>query len=136
MNEYLDVSFIKINILPCQNMKILRCLNLSNALSMTTWARYFINLLNLHRCLETLPWQKWKNQTLIELKSDNLQHNTLGCWDKQLIDQVSDVPSIIFLLQFLLIIVTVSFSMSFCSYLNHNKSPKKKTPSIFLAHIL
>ena len=29
-----------------------------------------------------------KNQTLIELKSDNLQHNTLGCWDKQLLDQV------------------------------------------------
>ena len=30
------------------------------------------------------------------LKSDNLQYNTLGRWDKRLIDQASDVPSIIF----------------------------------------
>ena len=29
------------------------------------------------------------------LKSDNLQYNTLGRWDKRLIDQVSDVPNII-----------------------------------------
>ena len=98
MNEYLDVSFIKINILPCQNMKILTCLNLSKALSMTTWARYFINLLNLHRYLETLSTlTKVKNRTLIKLKSDNLQHNTLGCWDKQLINQVSNVPSTYYL---------------------------------------
>ena len=31
-------------------------------------------------------------------KSDNLQYNTLVCWDKWLIDQASDVPSIIFLI--------------------------------------
>ena len=31
------------------------------------------------------------------LKSDNLQYNTLGQWDDNFIDQVSDVPSIIFL---------------------------------------
>ena len=30
------------------------------------------------------------------LKSDNLQYNTLGQWDDRFIDQVSDVPSIIF----------------------------------------
>ena len=30
------------------------------------------------------------------LKSDNLQYNTLVCWDKWLINQVSNVPSIIF----------------------------------------
>ena len=30
------------------------------------------------------------------LKSDNLQYNTLGRWDDRLIDQASDVPSIIF----------------------------------------
>ena len=30
------------------------------------------------------------------LKSVNLQYNTLGGWDKGLIDQASDVPSIIF----------------------------------------
>ena len=30
------------------------------------------------------------------LKSDNLQYNTLGHWDERLIDQGSDVPSIIF----------------------------------------
>ena len=29
-------------------------------------------------------------------KSDNLQYNTLGRWDDHLIDQASDVPSIIF----------------------------------------
>ena len=29
------------------------------------------------------------------LKSDNLQYNTLGLWDERLIDQASDVPSII-----------------------------------------
>ena len=32
----------------------------------------------------------------IELKSENLQYNTMGRWDKWLINQVSDVPSIIF----------------------------------------
>ena len=30
------------------------------------------------------------------LKSDNLQYNTLGQWDDRLIDQVFDVPSIFF----------------------------------------
>ena len=30
-------------------------------------------------------------------KSDNLQHNTLVRWDKWLVNQASDVPSIIFL---------------------------------------
>jgi hypothetical protein len=30
------------------------------------------------------------------MKFDNLQYNTLGRWVKRLIDQVSDVPSIIF----------------------------------------
>ena len=32
----------------------------------------------------------------IDHKSDNLQYNSLGRWDEQLIDQASDVPSIIF----------------------------------------
>ena len=30
------------------------------------------------------------------MKSDNLQYNTLGRWDERLIDQASDVSSIIF----------------------------------------
>ena len=34
-------------------------------------------------------------------KSDNLQYNTLGRWDKQLINQASDVQSIIFFSKFL-----------------------------------
>ena len=34
-------------------------------------------------------------------KSDNLQYDTLVCWDKWLVNQVSDVPSIIFFLWFL-----------------------------------
>ena len=29
-------------------------------------------------------------------KSDNLQYNMLGRWDERLLDQTSDVPSIIF----------------------------------------
>ena len=37
-----------------------------------------------------------KSLDLVELKLDNLQWNTLVHWDKQLIDQSSDVPSIIF----------------------------------------
>ena len=30
-----------------------------------------------------------------QLKSDNLQYNTLGSWDNGLIDQVSDFPNVI-----------------------------------------
>ena len=33
-------------------------------------------------------------------KSVNLQYNTLGRWDKRLIDQAFDVPSIIFFIIF------------------------------------
>ena len=33
------------------------------------------------------------SNVLYDLKSDNLQYNTLGRWDKRLIDQASDVPS-------------------------------------------
>ena len=32
-------------------------------------------------------------------KSDNLQYNMLVCWDKWLVDQVSDVPSIFFIIK-------------------------------------
>ena len=39
----------------------------------------------------TLAWPK---------KSDNLQYNMLGRWDKRLIDQASDVPSIIFIISY------------------------------------
>ena len=35
------------------------------------------------------------------IKSDNLQYNTLGRWDDRLIDQASDVPSVIFFHNFL-----------------------------------
>ena len=34
--------------------------------------------------------------TLSDMKSDNLQYNTLGRWFDRLMDQASDVPSIIF----------------------------------------
>ena len=37
----------------------------------------------------------------LEKKSDNLQYNTLGRWDDRLIDQASDVPSIIIFHNFL-----------------------------------
>ena len=37
----------------------------------------------------------------VDFKSVNLQYNTLGRWAKRLINQASDVPSIIFLKQFL-----------------------------------
>ena len=36
-----------------------------------------------------------------DIKSDNLQYNTLGRWAKRLVDQASDVPSIIFFHDFL-----------------------------------
>ena len=47
-----------------------------------------------------------------DIKSDNLQYNTLeslGCWDNRLIDQASDVPSIIFFHNFLQISLQISF---------------------------
>ena len=52
-------------------------------------------------------------------KSDNLQYNGLGRWDDRLIDQVSDVPSIIIFLKllakFFAKIVSIYFSYFFCS---------------------
>ena len=51
------------------------------------------------------PWVRLGNISFIFLqyllthiiqKSINLQYNTLGWWDKRLIDQASDVPSIFF----------------------------------------
>ena len=40
---------------------------------------------------------QWSPKFLFKaLKSDNLRYNTLGRWDDRLIDQVSDVPNIIF----------------------------------------
>ena len=33
---------------------------------------------------------------ILHMKSDNLQYNTLVRWDESLVDQASDVPSIIF----------------------------------------
>ena len=48
------------------------------------------------------PQQLRKKLTLLSktyfslLKSDNLQYNKPAWWDKQLIDQASDVPSIFF----------------------------------------
>jgi hypothetical protein len=39
--------------------------------------------------------RKWGNACTIQ-KSDNLQYDTLGLWAKQLIDQASDVPIIIY----------------------------------------
>ena len=38
---------------------------------------------------KTADWNSYQ-------KSDNLQYNTLGRWDEQLIDQASAVPSIIY----------------------------------------
>ena len=42
--------------------------------------------------------REWTSKNVQYIKSDNLQYNTLslGRWDKQLIDQASDIPSIIF----------------------------------------
>jgi hypothetical protein len=50
------------------------------------------------------------------LKSDNLQYNTLGRQDERLIDQVSDVPSIIFFHNFLQNALQNSFYHFFISY--------------------
>ena len=48
-----------------------------------------------------------------DIKSDNLQYNTLGRWDNRLIDQASDVPSIIFFHNFLQISLQKSFQFIF-----------------------
>ena len=37
----------------------------------------------------------YKNLLVADQKSDNPQYNTLGRWDERLINQASDVPSII-----------------------------------------
>ena len=47
------------------------------------------------------------------LKSDNLQYNMLGRWNEQLIDQASDVPSIIFFHNFLQNSLQKSFQFIF-----------------------
>ena len=52
------------------------------------------------------------------LKSDNVQYNTLGRWDKRLIDQASDVPSIIFFHNFLQNSLQKSFQFIFLFFCN------------------
>ena len=47
------------------------------------------------------------------IKSDNLQYNTLGRWDDRLIDQASDVTSIIFFHDFLQNSLQKSFQFIF-----------------------
>ena len=52
-------------------------------------------------------------------KSDNLQYNKLGGWDKWLMmDQESDVPSIIFFPIFFAEIVSIYISIFFINYEN------------------
>ena len=58
-------------------------------------------------------------------KSDNLQYNTLGCWDERLIDQVSDVPSIIFFHNFLQNSLQKSFQFIFLLFHNFTKNKVK-----------
>ena len=43
-------------------------------------------------CRFTGPWELIQHCDSSKLKSDNLQYNTLGCWDDCLIDQAFDVP--------------------------------------------
>ena len=50
-------------------------------------------------------------------KSDNLQYDTLGRWDDRLIDQASDVSSIIFFHNFLQNSLQKSFQLFFLSFL-------------------
>ena len=69
--------------------------------------------------------------TLIYLKSDNLQYNTLVCWDKWLADQASDVTSIIFFIISCKIVCKNGFNFYFifCKVI-------KKIERIFLQRIL
>ena len=49
----------------------------------------------------------------IVMKFNNLQYNTLGGWDNRVIDQGTDVPSIIFFHNFLQNSLQKSFSLLF-----------------------
>ena len=62
------------------------------------------------------------------LKSDNLQYNTLGRWDNRLIDQASDVPSIIFFHSFLQNSLQNSFNLFFYNFtkIKSFECPKSK----------
>ena len=51
------------------------------------------------------------------MKSDNLQYNTLGRWNDRLIDQASDVPSMIFFHIFLQNSLQKSFQFLFFVFL-------------------
>ena len=57
-----------------------------------------------------------------EVKSVNLQYNTLGRWADRLIAQVSDVPSIIFLHNFLQNSLQKSFQFIFLFFLQFSKN--------------
>ena len=55
------------------------------------------------------------------IKSDNLQYNTLGCWVHRLINQVSDVPSIIIFHTFFQNSLQKSFQFIFVYFYNFTK---------------
>ena len=57
----------------------------------------------------------------IDHKSDNLQYNLLGRWDERLINQASDVPSIIFFHNFLQKSLQKLFKFIFLFFFNFTK---------------
>ena len=58
---------------------------------------------------------------LFDHKSDNLQYNTLGRLDERLIDQASDVPSIIFKLAVRAELLGTEIGVFFCIYLSESE---------------
>ena len=76
------------------------------------------------------PYEKQKSTMhILDIKSDNLQYNMLARWlggsvarwDNRLINQASDVPSIIFFLNFLQNSLHKSFQFIFLVFYNFIK---------------
>ena len=76
-SKYLDNLFLKDNFFILLMREILICQRVKS----------FKYAKKTKQCLDSKLWEVFK--------SDNLQYNTLVCWDKQLVNQASDVPSII-----------------------------------------
>ena len=77
--------------------------------------------------------QHWLNDGLFGgfiLKSENLQYNTLVRWDERLINQASDVPSIIFFHNFFQKKKKKSFQFIFWSFYSFTKMKTKSFESI------
>ena len=63
-----------------------------------------------------------KSGAAIIMKSDNRQCNTLGRWDKRLIDHASDVPSIIFFIISYTLRALKTLYFYFCKFIKKKKN--------------